>query len=364
MEDREILTLIFLPGFSTAKTVTNISGRGVGMDVVKTNVERVGGTVVLDSQRGLGTTVRVRIPLTLAIISALMVTAGGDRYAIPQPNVIELLRLDDLERKKQIDKIQGVTMCRLRGHLLPLVFLNSELQLESHSVATDSAANSQAGSDQTVAVLRTHGRQFGLVVDQVNDIQEIVVKPLSKLIQAANLFAGATIVGDGRVSLILDVHGLALRSSVVSDSGSRDDDGRSDTLAPHREILLVFEGANSERFAVPLRQVTRLEEFPSSTMEETGGREVTQYGDEILPLIRISELFPWGGLRKKLETQQQTNNESSAVGLVVERIVDVVEHDISKDHSVIQGRVTRILDLEEILQRAVLPAGHAVELEA
>jgi two-component system, chemotaxis family, sensor kinase CheA len=329
--------------------------------------------VVLDSQRGLGTTVRIRIPLTLAIISALMVTAGGDRYAIPQPNVIELLQLDDLERKKQIDKIQTVTMCRLRGHLVPLVFLDSELRLDSRSVTTDSTVKAPEADSGTVVVLRTHGRQFGLVVDEVNDIQEIVVKPLSKLIQAASLFAGATIIGDGRVSLILDVHGLALRSSVVSDSGSRDDEKPSDILAPHREILLVFEGANSERFAVPLRQVTRLEEFPSSAIEETGGREVTQYGDEILPLIQIPELLPWGRLRREAETQQKTNEEtikvvvfrkeSSAVGLVVESIVDVVEHDISKDQCVIQGRVTKILDLGKIFQRPLLPAGQAVELE-
>jgi len=373
MEDRETLSLIFLPGFSTAKTVTNISGRGVGMDVVKTNIERVGGMVGLDSQRGLGTTVRIRIPLTLAIISALMVTVSGERYAIPQPDVIELLQLDDLERKTQIDRIQGVTVCRLRGRLLPLVFLDSELQLKSPSMDTASSLKPQGARDGTVVVLRTHGRQFGLVVDQVNDIQEIVVKPLSKLIRAANIFAGATIVGDGRVSLILDVHGLALRSSVVSDPGSRNDERPSDALAPHREILLVFEGARRERFAVPLRQVTRLEEFPSLAVEETGGRDVTQYGDEILPLIQISELLPQGGLKRKAETQEESEREmlkvvvcrknGSAVGLVVESIVDVVEHDVRKDPCVIQGRVTRILDLEQIFQQALPPAAPVMEME-
>ena len=374
MEDREILSLIFLPGFSTARTVTNISGRGVGMDVVKTNIERVGGTVVVDSQRGLGTTVRIRIPLTLAIISALMVTASGDRYAIPQPNVIELLQLDELERKKQIDRIQGVTVCRLRGRLLPLVYLDSELQLASLSADTASSRKSRGAGDGTVVVLRTHGRQFGLVVDHVNDIQEIVVKPLSKLIRAANIFAGATIVGDGRVSLILDAHGLALRSSVISEASTHMDERPSDALAPHREILLVFEGARRERFALPLREVTRLEEFPVAAVEETGGHDVTQYGDEILPLIRISELLSRGGLKEKAGAQQNGDNEmlkvvvcrkeGSAIGLVVESIIDVVEHDIRKDHCVIQGRVTKILDLNKIFQEALLPAAPALELEA
>lgn len=374
MEDQETLSLIFLPGFSTAKTVTNISGRGVGMDVVKTNIERVGGTVALDSQPGRGTTVRIRIPLTLAIISALMLTAGGDRYAIPQPDVIELLQFDELEQKRQIDRIQGVMVCRLRGRLLPLVFLDSELRLKSPSQDTDSSVKSHGVRGGTVVVLRTHGRQFGLVVDQVNDIQEIVVKPLSKLARAANIFAGATIVGDGRVSLILDVHGLALRSSVVSDSESRNDERSSDALASHREILLVFEGAHGERFAAPLRQVTRLEEFRSSAVEESGGRDVTQYGDEILPLIGISELLPRGGLNRKAETQEKIDNEmlkvivcrknGCAVGFVVENIVDVVEHDIRKDPCVVQGRVTRILDLEKIFQQAWLPADPVLELEA
>ena len=214
MTEREIFNLIFLPGFSTAEKVTNVSGRGVGMDVVKTNVEKIGGTVDVQSASGQGTTVRVKIPLTLAIIPALIVTCGGDRYAIPQVSLLELVRLKADEVGKGIELVHGAPVYRLRGRLLPLVYLNRELKLapDARPRRNDGAVN--------IVVLQADERQFGLVVDQINDTEEIVVKPLRKQLKTVKTFAGSSIMGDGKVALILDVLGLAQHASVVAKPGT------------------------------------------------------------------------------------------------------------------------------------------------
>ena len=228
MAEREIFNLIFLPGFSTAEKVTNVSGRGVGMDVVKTNVEKIGGTVDVQSTRGQGTTVRVKIPLTLAIIPALVVTCGGDRYAIPQVSLIELVRLKADEVGKGIELVHGSPVYRLRGRLLPLVYLNRELKLATNESTTkdDGAVN--------IIVLQADGRQFGLVVDQINDTEEIVVKPLRKQLKTVKTFAGSSIMGDGKVALILDVLGLAQRASVITETRDRAVTGKAAETAVDR----------------------------------------------------------------------------------------------------------------------------------
>jgi two-component system chemotaxis sensor kinase CheA len=200
MQDRDIFNLIFLAGLSSAEKVTNVSGRGVGMDVVKTNVEKIGGTVDVQSAPGRGTTVRVRIPLTLAIIPALIVTCGENRFAIPQVALLELVSLDGRETSGGIETVHGAPVCRLRGRLLPLVYLSRELQLAEMRVSSEVV---------NVVVLRADDRQFGLVVDGIHDTEEIVVKPLRKQLKSIKTFAGASIMGDGRVALILDVMGLA-----------------------------------------------------------------------------------------------------------------------------------------------------------
>src|SRR5271165_3795881 len=211
MTEREIFNLIFLPGFSTAEKVTNVSGRGVGMDVVKTNVEKIGGTVDVQSTLGRGTTVRVKIPLTLAIIPALVVTCGGDRYAIPQVSLLELVRVESDQAGKGIELVHGAPVYRLRGQLLPLVYLSRELKL-----ATDARPPAEREGAVNIVVLQADGRQFGLVVDEINDTEEIVVKPLRKQLKTVKVFAGSSIMGDGRVALILDVLGLAQRAGVLS----------------------------------------------------------------------------------------------------------------------------------------------------
>src|SRR5271165_2983521 len=286
MSEREIFNLIFLPGFSTATKVTNVSGRGVGMDVVKTNIEKIGGTVDLQSTFGRGTTVRVKIPLTLAIIPALIVTCSGDRYAIPQVSLLELVRLGAEEVGKGIELVHGAPVYRLRGRLLPLVYLNRELKLSA-----DTRPTAQEDGAVNIVVLQADERQFGLVVDQINDTEEIVVKPLRKQLKTVKIFAGSSIMGDGKVALILDVLGLAQRASVVGESRERpaaDKKAESAGSTGEKQTFLLFAGLGDSRMAIPLSILARLEEFPVSQVEMSGTQWVTQYGGQILPLVRLA----------------------------------------------------------------------------
>ena len=375
MVEREIFNLIFLPGFSTAEKVTNVSGRGVGMDVVKTNVEKIGGTVDVQSTRGQGTTVRVKIPLTLAIIPALVVTCGGDRYAIPQVSLIELVRLKADEVGKGIELVHGSPVYRLRGRLLPLVYLNRELKLAANAASTtkdDSAVN--------IIVLQADGRQFGLVVDQINDTEEIVVKPLRKQLKTVKTFAGSSIMGDGKVALILDVLGLAQRASVITETRDRAVTGKVAETAStieQKQTFLLFAGPGDSRMAIPLSTLARLEEFPATQVEMSGSQWVTQYRGQILPLIRLSVVLE--ERRNRLQGLQALpavdsapvqvlvlNHDGRSFGLVVERIVDIVEDraDVRSAatrsavlYSVVIGdRVTEMLDIPAILRRASISA--------
>jgi len=371
MTDRETFNLIFLPGFSTAEKVTNVSGRGVGMDVVKTNVEKIGGTVDVQSIQGKGATVRVKIPLTLAIIPALVVTCAGERYAIPQVNLLELVRLEADEATTAIEMVHGVPVYRLRGRLLPLVYLNRELQLPERTQGAghgDDAIN--------IVVLQADDRQFGLVVDQINDTEEIVVKPLRKQLKTVKTFAGSSIMGDGKVALILDVLGLAQRSNVVSEARDRlVVEKSSDTAdgSAGKQTFLLFAGLGGSRMAIPLSTLARLEEFPVAQVEMSGQQWVTQYRGQILPLIRLAVVME--ERRARLRALQKPpeadsgplhvlvlNHEGRTFGLVVEQILDIVEAkaDIQSKatrsavlYSVVIGeRVTELLDIPAILQMA------------
>jgi two-component system chemotaxis sensor kinase CheA len=373
MPEREIFNLIFLPGFSTAEKVTNVSGRGVGMDVVKTNVEKIGGTVDVQSTLGRGTTVRVRIPLTLAIIPALVVTCGGDRYAIPQVSLLELVRLREDQISKGIELVHGAPVYRLRGRLLPLVYLNRELNLAADANSTrdnDGAVN--------IVVLQADERQFGLVVDQINDTEEIVVKPLRKQLKMVKTFAGSSIMGDGKVALILDVLGLAKRAGVVTETRARvlsEKTTESAAAGVAKQTFLLFAGPGDSRMAIPLSTLARLEEFPAAQVEMSGSQWVTQYRGQILPLIRLNVVLQ--ERRNKLRASQTPpptdsraipvlvlNHEGRCFGLVVDRILDIVEDraDVrsaatrpSVLYSVVIGdRVTELLDIPAILQSADL----------
>jgi len=370
MSDRDIFNLIFLPGFSTAEKVTNVSGRGVGMDVVKTNVEKIGGTVDVQSTPGKGTTVKIKIPLTLAIIPALMITSGGDRFAIPQVSLLELVRMDAGDVGKGIEMVHGVPVYRLRGRLLPLVYLNSELQLintASINKAEDSATN--------IVVVQADGREFGLVVDEITDTEEIVVKPLGQQLKGITAYSGATIMGDGRVALILDILGLAQRAQVISARDSalieKENDGvtEKEGAAAGHQSLLVVQCGDYARMAIPLSLVARLEEFSSSAIEMAGSQEVMQYRGQIMPLVRLSSVVagtvtPASSARTEDRLQVVVYSEGGrSVGLVVDRIVDIVDEKLvvqtpAERHgilgsSVVQKRVTDLLDVPSVVRNVI-----------
>ena len=359
MSPREITSLIFAPGFSTAATVTNVSGRGVGMDVVKTNIEKIGGTIDVQSRVGLGTTFRIKIPLTLAIIPALTVTCASDRYAIPQVNLLELVRLEG-EGLAALEQIQGAPVYRLRGNLLPLVYLDRELGVGPGQL-------DRTRSTVYIVVLQAEERQFGLVVDDVVDTEEIVVKPLSQQLKGIPSYAGATILGDGRVALILDVLALAQQANVLTAGRDRslgERVGRGDGGGGEVEALLVVGIGGGRRVAIPLALVTRLEEFALSAIERSGSREVVQYRGQILPLVRLGTFLGGWSDSEGAETLHVIvySEGGRSVGLVVDQILDIAEEAIvarseSDEHgllgsAVVQGVVTELLDVRSAIVAA------------
>jgi two-component system chemotaxis sensor kinase CheA len=367
MPDRDTFNLIFLPGFSTAEKVTKVSGRGVGMDVVKTNVEKIGGSVDVQSMPGRGTTVRVKIPLTLAIIPALIATCRGERFAIPQVSLSELVRLDADSEGKGIELVHGAPVYRLRGRLLPLVYLDRELGIAPEP----GEAASRAGAINIV-VLQAEDRQFGLIVDEITDTEEIVVKPLGKQLKGISAFSGATIMGDGRVALILDVPGLAQRARVIAEAHEAAREEKPSPEAPQGTLdersLLLAENGVEGRVAIPVAMVSRLEEFPRTVVERAGAQEVMQYRGQIIPLVRLSEIIPATTDAELLadagSIQVVVYSEGKrTVGLIVDRIVDIVEERTSLDSLaartgvlgsfVTQHRVTDLLDLPAIMRTAV-----------
>ncbi len=351
LSDRELVNLVFLPGFSTADKVTHFSGRGVGMDVVRTNIEKIGGAVDIESRVGLGTTVTMKIPLTLAIIPALTVTSAGDRYAIPQVSLLELVRLDAEQAHARVEHIHGQPVYRLRGALLPLVYLDRHLHGDA-APAHD--------RDVNIVVLQADDRQFGLVVDAVHDTEEIVVKPLQKQLKGVAAYAGATIMGDGRVALILDVLGLAQGANVLAGPRGRGHADRAATVpTAARDSLLVFAPTGGGRMAIPLSLVSRLEEFPRAMLEQTGPRDVVQYRGEILPLVDVSREL--GRLAGSTIASHGSTADTvpvvvcGSVGLVVGAILDIADADVAGRAKasrpgvlftgIVQGRVTEFLDV-------------------
>jgi two-component system chemotaxis sensor kinase CheA len=483
MSDREAIQLILLPGFSTAAKVTNVSGRGVGMDVVKTNVEKIGGTLEIHSVFGSGTTLRIKIPLTLAIIPALIVTTSGDRYAIPQVSLLELVRLEGEQVKQNIEYVHGAPVYRLRGKLLPLVYLNQalgtagedatskcghgehkcagawnldfvmarskhlawkgrlrayldgketmkleeavsprlcslgkwlysdglrdfghlarvkeleKLHAEMHAAVGRVIQKNEQGdtegaekllkevdafSHNTVAildelketaegtgainivVLRANDRQYGLVVDKVNDSAEIVVKPLSRQLKGLKEYAGTTIMGDGTVALILDVMGLAIGAGLTAEM--KDQQHAANLKDAHHasheaQTLLVVDLGDTRRFALPTSMVARLEKVPRTAVEQTDGREVIQYRGEIMPIVRLANIFGAANYGEPEPEELQIivyAEHDYSCGFAVNRIVDIVETELrlqkqKNGHSdnllgttVIQDRVTDVLNL-------------------
>lgn len=331
------------------------------MDVVRTNIEKIGGTVDISSVAGQGTTLRIKIPLTLAIIPALIVSTGGARYAIPQVSLLELVRLEGDGVRKGIELIHGAPVHRLRGNLLPLVDLTRELGQGASQWTT-------AGYQREVAnivVLQADDRHFGLLVEEINDTEEIVVKPLGRQLKGLSAYAGTTIMGDGKVALILDVLGLAQKAHVITESvrdGRAATAGAGHATAGDVQTLLLFGLAGGQRMAIPLSLLSRLEGFPRSMVERSGSVDVVQYRGDIMPLLHLADVIG-GAMRDGESAQVQVvvySHGGRPLGLVVENIIDIVEERITvrrrgaQGHvygsAVIQGKVTDLLDIASVIE--------------
>lgn len=313
MSEREVLQLVFLPGFSTADAVTSVSGRGVGMDVVRTNVERIGGKVEIDSQAGCGTVLRLRIPLTLAIIPALIGRTRNQNFAIPQSALIELVHLEEDEVATRIEWLDDAALYRLRGRLLPLLFLDRLLQQPAQKTG---ACN--------IAILNADGRHFGLVVDGVADPQEIVVKPLGAVLREIGFYAGATVLGNGEMALILHPGAIAQSAGIGLTEEATDCD---QTAAAHRDDFLLVETGN-QRAALPLETVVRIERIPRSRIERAGSRLVLRFDEELLPLEGLCEEVD---NPEAPTTVVVCRDGARQVGLLVSRVLDVAPGSTLRD---------------------------------
>lgn len=379
MSTRELVYLVFAPGFSTADVVSDVSGRGVGMDVVRSNIEKLGGTVQLDSVVGQGTTVLLQLPLTLAIIPSLIVGVQDHRFAVPQVNVEEFVWVRAEEVAKQIEKVQGQDVLRLRGMLLPLLRLSDVLGIprkyedpetgerrednrsriaDRRSPDTDGGLDPESGadlhdrtrarrtqwrSDYNIVVSRIGGNRFGMIVDELFDTEEIVVKPLSCFLKQSPCFSGATILGDGRVITILDMSGVAVAANLhfsdveAEEQRRREEDMRREEKArAARRSVIIFNSSPDEYFAVAQDSVLRLERLQVSDIKVVGDQEYLEYRGHGLPLIRMERYLPVRPLPQDTETLYMiiprhadgVPETGSSAGILVSRIVDAVDVEV------------------------------------
>lgn len=352
MSDAEIHRLIFAPGFSTAAQVTNMSGRGVGMDVVKTNIDAIGGVIELDSRAGQGTVFTIKIPLTLAIVSALILGASGMRFALPQLAVVELVRVSGQGANK-IEHIHNTRVLRLRDKLLPLVDLSVMLGLTSAA---------RPGRAQFVVVMQVGANRFGMVVDEVFDTEEIVVKPVASVLRGLSMYQGATILGDGSVIMIVDPNGVSRTMSSATMAAMRANVAETvqQQTASDAISLLVFKAGGEEPRAVPLSLVTRLEELDVATLEPTRRGRVVQYRGQLMPVIH-----PAGEYAFRSEGRQPIlvfTYDGRTIGLAVDAIVDIIHEPLKVQladstpgvmgTAVLRGKATEVIELGYHLEMA------------
>lgn len=354
MTEQQIQQFIFAAGFSTAEKVTSVSGRGVGMDVVRTNIEKIGGTIEMKSIFGKGTTFTIKIPLTLAIVSALIVEAGNERYAVPQLSVRELVRLTR-DGENKLENIHGTPVMRLRDRLLPLVSLRQVLRME------ESGENE---SSRQVIVVQVGTNSFGIIVDRVFDTEEIVVKPVSPILKGIRIFSGNTILGDGSVIMILDPNGVASTMGGMAGSQAEREMGAGAHAAREAEektSLLVFRAGDGAPRTVPLSLVSRLEEFDVKKIETSGQQKVIQYRGRLMPLIPFSDRM---NIKSEgLQSVLVFSDRERSMGLMVDEIIDIVEEkidvQISSDgnfgllgSAIINGQATDVIDVGHFLSIA------------
>jgi two-component system chemotaxis sensor kinase CheA len=353
MTEAQIHKFIFAPGFSTASTVTSVSGRGVGMDVVRTNIDQIGGTIDVKSVAGQGSSVTVKIPLTLAIVSALIVEAGGDRFAIPQLAVVELVRAR-ANSDHRIERIKDTPVLRLRNKLLPLLHLQKLLKI-------DGGADSDP-ENGFIVVTQVGSQTFGIVVDGVFHTEEIVVKPMSTKLRHIEMFSGNTILGDGAVIMIIDPNGIAkaLGTTGAAQLEIADENAAMRSLAAEQlTSLLVFRAGSAQPKAVPLALITRLEEIAVEKIEKSNGRHMVQYRDQLMPLVQMD------GVAIASEGAQPIlvfSDDGRSMGLVVDEIIDIVEERLNIEvagtqdgilgSAVIKGQATEVIDVGHFLPMA------------
>ena len=353
MSDAEARQLIFLPGFSTAGQVTAVSGRGVGMDVVRTNIEKIGGAIELDSVEGAGTRFTIHIPLTLTIISALIVESGGERFAMPQSSVVELVSTSDASEHK-VEYIDGAAVLRLRDRLLPLVSLQTQLGLPA-----------EGGNGETcIVVARVGAFSFGVIVDRVFDTEEIVVKPVSNVLRHLKLYCGATILGDGSVIMILDFKGLSPGVGASKAIGALEDASGAQELRVRREsaAILLFRSGENQLKAVPVAAVARIEEIQLVQIEFVDGRSLIQYRGQLLPVVGADSAPLLPGSREGPRPLLVFSRGERSAGLLVEEIVDIVESTLvtelrpsgagSLGSLIIGDRATDLIDVDYYWRQA------------
>ncbi len=367
MGDRESLRMIFHPGFSTAEKVTNVSGRGVGMDVVKTNIEKLGGTVDVNSQWGVGTTINITLPLTLAIIPSLIVRCGQRRFAIPQASILELVRVKASEAAERLQRVRDAEVLRLRGNLLPLIRLSTALglaTLTTEKAAKESKQTAVAGNVNVIVVESSHLR-YGLIVNALHDSEEIVVKPLGQHIKDCRCFAGATILGDGQVALILDIGGLAMQTNLaVREEKERQEGGETAATREDTHAMLLFTNNPQEQFAIPMGLISRLERIHGDQIDTVGGQEVLQYRGASLPLLSLEKFIKAAPREPQSRLYVVVFRASQReIGLVAPQLTDIREVSTSIDTTtfrepgvigslVLDGRATRLLDLCDLTRVA------------
>jgi len=346
MSEKDILLLIFKPGFSTAEKVTQVSGRGVGMDVVKTNIEKLGGTIELNTMKGKGTTVRVKIPLTLAIVPALIVTSQDQRFAIPQVSLRELVAINP---EKDLLKIGNTDFYRLRGEIIPVLSLSKVLNRLQHS------------QEKNLVILNAGDRFFGLLVDQIYDSEEIVVKPLGKWFKNIPLYSGATIMGDGKLALILDIVGLMKMLGVALEELEKGLAEEKVLTIEETQFILIFE-VGKDNFAVPLALISRLDKVKSDQITTIGGKEVLLYKGKVIPILRLENYLPisYPEYGEEVSVLFFTEREKT-VGIICSRIVDTLETTLEVDttiyqqpgiigHRIIHDRTVLFLDIFKIIE--------------
>lgn len=371
MSPQEQVNLIFLPGFSTAEQITDVSGRGVGMDVVRTNIEQIGGSISIETEKGKGTTILLRLPLTLAIIPSLVVEAEEQTFAVPQINLVELVCVQASQIANRIEKVGTAPVLRLRGKLLPLIKLSSVLGLdETYEIQNQELPKSDrrenihdqrllddhpnlvrerrhdSQSDYNILVLKSGTQQYGLIVDCIRDIEEIVVKPLSQFLKNCKCFSGATIMGDGRVAMILDVGGIVATSGLSFSEINAEEERRNQEVAitanalntQHKQSILLFNSASSEIFAVPLSSILRLEKFRMEAVEQMGHRKFLPYQGKSMQLLFLDDYLPVSSISHDLQEAYLIipTYGDGVTGIVASSIIDAIDSTVTLEESFIE----------------------------